>query len=128
MKKRYLAVVVLGLAPMSALASSKAIKAECGLYKAAYEITERAGVTPKQDILVDCPGYEHFKEQMTRRDNSRAFRKAMSTKVPDKAKAWGKKGKLYFQKMISRGVPPEVAVHIVEKTKHFERALAVLGK
>ena len=119
--------VVVSCAPGVLFAASAGVVAECKLLESAYLTTQKAGLEARPDILVGCPGFEGFQETMTNRDNRKAFAAAARTKVPAKAKAMGKPGKILFQRMIARGTPPAVAVAMVD-TELFDAAVAQFGK
>jgi|GEM_PF-5329836 len=108
------------------LASSPPKASECNLFELAYKVTLAQKDAAFTDILVDCPGYEGWEFQMTTRDNSNAFRDATSAQLPAKVQMGGDEAKALFQRMISRGVPLDVAEGMVD-TRAFDKALANLS-
>ncbi|MFY0596429.1 MAG: hypothetical protein JXQ85_08370 [Cognatishimia sp.] len=108
------------------LASSLPKASECRLLELAYKVTLAQKDAAFSDILVDCPGYETWEFQMTTRDNSNAFRDAMGAQLPVKVQMGGDEAKALFQRMISRGVPLDVAEGMVD-TRAFDKALASLS-
>jgi hypothetical protein len=123
----FLAAFVLVAFGASAQSQTAGVKAQCKLLEQAYKETRASGAVTHADILVGCPGYETWAETMTRKDNARAFRTAMGAKVPAEAAAFGKGGKILFQQMIARGVPPEIAMRMTT-TKLFTAAARAWGQ
>lgn len=126
--KQVAAIAIVGtLFGSATFGQTAGVRAECKLLEVAFKTTKASVGTARSDILSGCPGYEDWPITMTKRDDSRAFRKAASTKLPAEAKAAGKAGKILFRRMISRGVPPEIATHVAAK-KEFAAAVSAFGK
>lgn len=126
MVKLTVVAVVLGMAfPGGPVLADQAgaIAAECKLLEAAHRSTAKAQGSAPTAILVGCPGHEGLVDDTTRKQDRQRFKAAMSTPVPEGAKAQGKMGKILFQRMIARGVPPEVAVSLAGG-KAFTAAVA----
>lgn len=124
MTARALAVIFLvGGASAVFADQTAAIAAECRLLAAARMATAKAQGAAPNAIVLGCPGHDGLVDDTTRKEDRQRFKAAMGTKVPETAKAYGKMGKILFQRMISRGVPPEVAVAMVEGTL-FKAAVA----
>lgn len=94
----------------------------CALYERAYTETKAALLPAPLDIVIGCPGRTSIRSQMSRLENAAAFRAAASAPLPPAASA-SDVGKRLFQRMISRGVPVNVATRMT-RTPEFKRALA----
>ncbi|WP_298857621.1 hypothetical protein [uncultured Sulfitobacter sp.] len=94
----------------------------CALYERAYVETKAALLPAPLDIVIGCPGRTSLKSQMSRLENAAAFRRAAAAPLPAAASK-SDVGKRLFQRMISRGVPVEVATRMTS-TPEFSRALA----
>ncbi|UZD89697.1 hypothetical protein [Cognatishimia activa] len=110
-----------------AASATSAVTSECRLLELAYKVTKAQQDTAFSDILVDCPGYESWTFEMTTRDNSLAFREALNAQKPYKVEKGTETAKILFQRMITRGVPVEIAQALVE-TRAFDNAVAELEK
>lgn len=125
LRSLFLGSVAIFATTSNAFASSGLKATECRLFELAYKVTLAQKDAAFSDILVDCPGYENWEFEMTTRDNSNAFRTATSAQLPLKVLAGGDPAKALFQRMISRGVPIDVAEGLVE-TRAFDKAVAGL--
>lgn len=111
----------------AATATPKDIASECYLLELAYKVTKARKNTAFSDILVDCPGYENWTFEMSTRQNSIAFRKALNARKPKKIENGNETAIILFQRMITRGVPVDIAQAMVE-TRVFDNAVAALKK
>ena len=107
--------------PAPAEVSAK-VETVCALYECAYSETKAALLPAPLDIVIGCPGRTSLKSQMSRLENTAAFRRAASAPLPAAASD-NDVGKRLFQRMISRGVPVDVVTRMTS-TREFARALA----
>ena len=89
------------------------IAAECALLEAAQAATAVTGRTPWPDVLAGCPGHARLRPVMTLPQMSAATRAANAAALPDSARGLGPRADLVFRRMITRGVPPDVARALV---------------
>jgi hypothetical protein len=104
-------------------AKAAAIAAECRLAGAAHAATARALGQAPNSIGIGCPGRKGLADGATRKQDRQRFAAAAWTPLPEAAKPYGRTGKLIFQRMIARGVPPEIATKLAG-TRDFEAAVA----
>lgn len=94
----------------------------CALYERALTTTKAASLPAPLDIVIGCPGRTSLKSQMSRRERADAVRSALSAPLPVAARS-SDIGRRLYQRMISRGVPVEIAERMTT-TSEFKRALA----
>lgn len=114
--------IPLGNAPTTASLSSEKVTTVCALYERACTATRAASLPAPLDIVIGCPGRTSLKSQRSPFERSAAVKLATSVPVPTSAGDTDYARRL-FQRMISRGVPVEVAVRMTG-TRAFARALA----
>ena len=100
---------------------------ECRLFELAYKVTNTQKGAAFSDILVGCPGYEDWTSEMSIRQNSIAFQKAQNAQKPRKIETGSAAEKFLFQRMITRGVPVDIAQSVVE-TRVFAKAVAAANR
>jgi hypothetical protein len=98
-----------GAGPSAPPAPVDRIATECRLLEAAQIETRARGLTDWPDVLAGCPGHPAT-SAMTLRQMSEATRAANAATLPAAARPLGARADLIFRRMITRGVPPEVAL------------------
>lgn len=93
--------------PMADRASR--IAAECKTLEAAYTLMQGRGQVAPPDILVGCPGHEALRDTMPLKAQSAALRQANAAVLPPAVQAAGPAGARAFRRMITRGVPVDIA-------------------
>ena len=94
----------------------------CALYERALAETKAALLPAPLDIVIGCPGRTSLRSQRSAFERAAAVRTANAAPVPATA-GTSDYGKRLFQRMISRGVPVQVATRMTT-TREFKRALA----
>ncbi|MFN3647533.1 MAG: hypothetical protein ACK4S2_13635 [Gemmobacter sp.] len=90
------------------------LAAECRLLEAAHAATAaRLGQAPP-DILVGCPGHEGRRDAMPLAAQSAALRVANAAALPPVVAAAGPAAARAYRRMISRGVPEDVAAGLAQ--------------
>ena len=95
--------------PAPAPAPADRITAECRLLERAQAETAARGLTVWPDVLVGCPGHAGTQNAMTLAQASQATRRANAARPPAEVQALGARADMVFRRMITRGVPVEVA-------------------
>lgn len=109
-------------APATSGAVSAKVAAECTLLESAYVATKAKNLPAPSDIIVGCPGRVNLAPEMGRLEGVAAFRRAAAAPLPAAARD-SRMGKILYQRMISRGVPLDVAV-LMAATPEFAKAVA----
>lgn len=103
--------------------SDPKILAECALLnEAMIKSAKQPGIYNTQ-IVRGCPGYENLPDNTTTAQGAGQFISASSAPVPQQALDMGRMGKIIFQRMIARGVSPDIATQMVG-TDLFAQAVA----
>ncbi len=85
------------------------IAAECRLLEAAQAETTARGLRAWPDVLTGCPGHAGAAPAMTMAQASDATRRANRATLPPAVAAAGARAETVYRRMITRGVPVEVA-------------------
>ena len=85
------------------------IAAECRLLEAAQADTIARGLQAWPVVLTGCPGHEGAAPAMTMAQASDATRRANSATLPPAVATAGPRAETVYRRMITRGVPVEVA-------------------
>jgi len=85
------------------------IAAECRMLERAHSALIGARGTAPPDIVTGCPGHEGLRDAMPLAQQTRALRAANAAALPDEVRAGGRGAERIYRRMITRGVPEDLA-------------------